>query len=103
MTSDNEALYTLNHDKTELIEYKPYYKIKAYIDEQTAGVMKNEEVTITFASNVGNIPSNAKAVITFKDEGIEPLEVVYDGTNLSYVAYINPGLTYSVLGYAVDG
>ena len=103
MTSDNEALYTLNHDKTELIEYKPYYKIKAYIDEQTAGVMKNEEVTITFASNVGNIPSNAKAVITFKDEGIKPLEVVYDGTNLSYVVYINPGLTYSVLGYAVDG
>lgn len=48
MTSDNEALYTLNHNKTALIEYKPYYKIKAYIDEQTAGVMKNEEVTITF-------------------------------------------------------
>lgn len=40
MTSDNEALYTLNHNKTALIEYKPYYKIKAYIDEQTAGVMK---------------------------------------------------------------
>lgn len=73
MTSDNEALYTLNHNKTALIEYKPYYKIKAYIDEQTAGVMKNEEVTITFASNVGNIPSNAKAIITFKDEGIETL------------------------------
>jgi hypothetical protein len=35
--------------------------------------MKNEEVTITFASNVGNIPSNAKAIITFKDEGIETL------------------------------
>lgn len=103
MTSDNEALYTLNHNKTALIEYKPYYKIKAYIDEQTAGVMKNEEVTITFASNVGNIPSNAKAIITFKDEGIEPLEILYDGVNLSYVAYINPGLTYSVLGYAIDG
>lgn len=68
-----KALYTLNHNKTALIEYKPYYKIKAYIDEQTAGVMKNEEVTITFASNVGNIPSNAKAIITFKDEGIETL------------------------------
>lgn len=67
MTSDNEALYTLNHDKTELIEYKPYYKIKAYIDEQTAGVMKNEEVTITFASNVGNIPSNAKIVLFLKN------------------------------------
>lgn len=44
MTSDNEALYTLNHNKTALIEYKPYYKIKAYIDEQTAGVMKNWQI-----------------------------------------------------------
>lgn len=61
MTSDNEALYTLNHDKTALIEYKPYYKIKAYVDEQINDV---KELFDFFSIYVDTTHSGTDAIIT---------------------------------------
>lgn len=57
MTKDNEALYTLNHDNTDVIEYKPYKQIKTYVDN----VAKNLENDIqNISPKINNITgSNA--------------------------------------------
>ena len=56
LTKDNEALYTLNYDNTNVIEYKPFYQIKSYVDNITDNLENNiQEVSDKTDTKINNI------------------------------------------------